>query len=82
MPMADDIAASFMGSKPAGPVEETDKAKQAAEKLIVPTVETAILCGSDKVCLEQEARRTALVVADELVACASTSQDGGGHDRN
>jgi len=59
-----------------------DCSKQAAEKLIVPTVETAILCGSDKVCLEQEARRTALVVADELVACASTSQDGGGHDRN
>jgi len=30
MPMADDIAASFMGSKPAGPVEETDKVDHGA----------------------------------------------------
>lgn len=55
-----------------------DCSKQAAEKLIVPTVETSLLCGQDKTCLEQEAKRTALIVADELVTCAQAAQVDGG----
>ncbi len=41
----------------------------ASAKLIVPTVNTALVCDGDQACLEKEAANTAAALATEILSC-------------